>query len=111
LNLYFTSSKEEIDAQGLQFDTIISLDVLEHLPDLNGELTYLTSRLAPGGRLIMTVPVGATESHPMHLAHDVRSMEFLEERGLRDIKDWKLRLTGSEILRKRDCVIMEKSSR
>jgi 2-polyprenyl-3-methyl-5-hydroxy-6-metoxy-1,4-benzoquinol methylase len=108
LNLYFTSSKDEIDAQGLQFDTIVSLDVLEHMPDLSGELSFLSGRLAPGGRLIMTVPSGATESHPMHLAHDVRPVEFLAIRGLRDIKDWRLTLTGSEVLRKPDCVIMEK---
>ncbi len=108
LNLYFTSSKEEIDAQALQFDTIVSLDVLEHMPDLSGELSFLSARLAPGGRLIMTVPVGATESHPMHLAHNVRPVEFLTIRGLRDIKGWKLRFTSSEVLRKPDCVIMEK---
>jgi 2-polyprenyl-3-methyl-5-hydroxy-6-metoxy-1,4-benzoquinol methylase len=109
LNLLFTSNKDELRGEALKFDTVISLDVLEHMPDLAGELNYLNALLAPKGRLILTVPVGATQSHPMHLTHDVRTIEFLNQHGFRNLKDWKLRLTGSEILRKRDCVVMQKS--
>jgi 2-polyprenyl-3-methyl-5-hydroxy-6-metoxy-1,4-benzoquinol methylase len=104
----FTSNKDELRGEAIKFDTVISLDVLEHMPDLPGELNYLNSLLAPGGRLILTVPMGATKSHPMHLAHEVRAIEILTKFGFRNVKDWKLRLTGSEILRKRDCVVMQK---
>ncbi len=112
--LLFTSTKDELRAiterEG-KFATIISLDVLEHLPDLPGELEFLDSVLAPGGRMIMTVPFGATESHPMHLSHQVDTRDFLAKRGLQDAKGWRMKLAGSEILRKRECVIYEKPIR
>lgn len=110
LTLTFTSRKEEIlaevEARG-KYDTILSLDVLEHLPDLASELEFLVSVLAPGGRMILTVPEGATESHPMHLSHRVSTEAFLLQRGLRNARTWRIRLTGSEILRKPSCVIMQ----
>ncbi|MBI2682647.1 MAG: class I SAM-dependent methyltransferase [Acidobacteriales bacterium] len=109
-NLRFLSSKEELQtevaARG-KFDTILTLDVLEHLPDLRGELEFLLSLLAPKGRLLMTVPEGATESQPMHLSHDLSTLGMLEERGLRSLKTPWMRLMGSEILRKKHCVVVE----
>jgi 2-polyprenyl-3-methyl-5-hydroxy-6-metoxy-1,4-benzoquinol methylase len=110
LTLTFTSRKEEIMAEVAargKYDTILSLDVLEHLPDLGGELEFLASVLAPGGRMILTVPEGATESHPMHLSHRISTEDFLCQRGLRNARTWRIRLTGSEILRKPSCVIMQ----
>ncbi len=38
-------------------DAVVSWDVLEHLPDLDGALRALNARLAPGGSLIGVVPV------------------------------------------------------
>lgn len=38
------------------YDLIVLLDVLEHIPDDRGTLTELRSKLAPGGRLLVTVP-------------------------------------------------------
>jgi 2-polyprenyl-3-methyl-5-hydroxy-6-metoxy-1,4-benzoquinol methylase len=105
--LEFTSSKTEIVNR--TFDTVLSLDVLEHMPDLAGELRFLTSLLAPGGRLILTIPEGATESQPMHLAHDLSALRILNEQGLRNIKTGWLKVTGSEILRKPHCVVMERA--
>ena len=106
-SLEFTSRKEEI--AGREFDTVVSLDVLEHLPDLAGELRFLTSLLAPRGRLILTIPEGATETQPMHLSHDLSALRILDEAGLKDIKSGWMKLTGSEILRKSHCVVMEKA--
>jgi hypothetical protein len=83
--------------------------VLEHLPDLAGELRFLTALLAPSGRLILTIPEGATESQPMHLSHDLSALKILDEAGLKNIKTAWMKLAGSEILRKSHCVVMEKS--
>lgn len=110
LDLVFASRKEEILAEVAArgpYDTILSLDVLEHLPDLAGELEFLRSVLAPGGKVILTVPEGATAAHPMHLTHNVSTKAFLLARGLRDAKTWKQRWLASEILRKPHCVILQ----
>jgi len=49
------------------YDLIVLLDVLEHIPDDVGALAYLKAKLAPGGKLLVTVP-GAPW---MWSAHDV----------------------------------------
>jgi 2-polyprenyl-3-methyl-5-hydroxy-6-metoxy-1,4-benzoquinol methylase len=86
LALQFTSTKAELAtaAQLDGFDTIFSLDVLEHLPDLPGELDFLASLLNPGGLLVFDVPAGATKSHPMHLNHDLDVVAFMRARGFKD---------------------------
>jgi SAM-dependent methyltransferase len=38
------------------YDLIVLLDVLEHIPDDLGTLAALRGKLAPGGRLLVTVP-------------------------------------------------------
>lgn len=38
------------------YDLIVLLDVLEHIPDDKGTLEALRPKLAPGGRLVVTVP-------------------------------------------------------
>ena len=38
------------------YDLIVLLDVLEHIPDDEGALRALNTKLAPGGRLMLTVP-------------------------------------------------------
>ncbi len=43
-------------SQGLSFDLITAFDVLEHLVDPVGTLKLLAPLLAPGGRLVGTVP-------------------------------------------------------
>jgi 2-polyprenyl-3-methyl-5-hydroxy-6-metoxy-1,4-benzoquinol methylase len=67
-----------------RFDTIFSLDVLEHLPDLQAELNFLSSLLKPGGLLLFDVPAGATRSHPMHLNHNVEFRAVLRANGLHE---------------------------
>ncbi|MFW2828878.1 class I SAM-dependent methyltransferase [Sphingomonas sp. ID0503] len=49
------------------YDLIVLLDVLEHIPDDAGTLDYLRSKLAPGGKLLLTVPA----SPWLWSAHDV----------------------------------------
>ena len=49
------------------YDLIVLLDVLEHIPDDRGALGGLTTKLRPGGRLLMTVPAAPW----LWSAHDV----------------------------------------
>lgn len=41
-------------------DVVMSSSVLEYLPNLQGEVAHLVRLLAPGGRLIVSVPNGAS---------------------------------------------------
>ena len=84
LPVKFFVSKQELLADKKRYDTIFSLDVLEHLPDLPGELNFLSSLLNAGGRMVFDVPAGATKSHPMHLNHDLDVVAHLESKGLKD---------------------------
>ncbi len=45
----------ELDA-GQQFDTILYIDVLEHIADDGGELERAAARLRPGGRIVVLSP-------------------------------------------------------
>lgn len=82
LKIAFFSDKESLAAAAktARFDTIFSLDVLEHLPDLAGELGFLTSVLNRTGSLIFNLPPGSTKTHPMHLTHDLDVRRFLTEK-------------------------------
>ncbi|HEX3094594.1 MAG TPA: class I SAM-dependent methyltransferase [Candidatus Angelobacter sp.] len=86
LPIEFFHTKEGLAAAGKKrgFDTIFSLDVLEHLPDLPGELNFLAGLLNPGGLLVFDVPAGATKSHPMHLNHDLDVVAYMRARGMQD---------------------------
>jgi SAM-dependent methyltransferase len=44
---------------GRLFDTILYIDVLEHIEDDRGELAAAAARLAPGGRLVVLSPAHA----------------------------------------------------
>lgn len=52
------------------FDTIVCLEVLEHLPDPAGLIAHLDRCLAPGGKLILSTPLGkgraVPSSQPFH---------------------------------------------
>jgi 2-polyprenyl-3-methyl-5-hydroxy-6-metoxy-1,4-benzoquinol methylase len=74
------------------FDTVFSFDVLEHLPDLPGELSFLSSLLKPGGLFVFDVPAGSTRAHPMHLNHNLNVLEFMRAKGLADERNLMLRL-------------------
>ncbi|HEY1940418.1 MAG TPA: class I SAM-dependent methyltransferase [Candidatus Angelobacter sp.] len=78
--------------RGRGFDTVFSFDVLEHLPDLPGELTFLASLLSPGGVFVFDVPAGSTKAHPMHLNHNLNVLEYMRAKGLEDKRNLMLRL-------------------
>lgn len=90
LDVKFRFSKEALAED--RFDTIFSLDVLEHVPDLQGELNFLSSLLKPGGLLLFDVPAGATRAHPMHLNHNVDFRSVLRAKGLRERRSFWQRL-------------------
>ena len=109
LPLCFLTKRDELKPFSGGFDTIVSLDVLEHIPDLAAVLNLFASLLAPVGRLIINIPFGATAAHPMHLDHPKVDVPFaLRRLGLQDIKSLALKLRGSELLRKCDVLIYEK---
>jgi 2-polyprenyl-3-methyl-5-hydroxy-6-metoxy-1,4-benzoquinol methylase len=88
LAVQFMRSKEELAAAAKKrgFDTVFAFDVLEHIPDLSGELDFLSSLLAPGGLFVFDVPAGSTKSHPMHLNHNLNVGAHLQAKGLRDAR-------------------------
>jgi 2-polyprenyl-3-methyl-5-hydroxy-6-metoxy-1,4-benzoquinol methylase len=92
INFALTKDDLKVAAQGHGFDTIFSFDVLEHLPDLPGELTFLSSLLAPNGVFVFDVPAGSTKAHPMHLNHNLNVLDFLSAKGLKDRRSFSLRM-------------------
>ncbi len=62
----------------LRFDTIVSLETIEHLPDPEGLIANMVSLLSERGRIIASVPVTPTcDGNPHHL-HDFTRKEFLQ---------------------------------
>jgi 2-polyprenyl-3-methyl-5-hydroxy-6-metoxy-1,4-benzoquinol methylase len=94
LEVEFLHSKEDLAASARRtgFDTVFSFDVLEHLPDLPGELNFLSSLLGRGGLLVFDVPAGSTQSHPMHLNHSLDVCAFALAKGLKDERSLMQRL-------------------
>jgi SAM-dependent methyltransferase len=85
LEIEFCHSKDALHASASRngFDTVFAFDVLEHLPDLPGELTFLSSLLNHGGLFLFDVPAGSTRSHPMHLNHELNVRAHMLGLGLR----------------------------
>ncbi len=94
LAIDFFHTKDALAAAARQqgFDTVFSFDVLEHLPDLPGELTFLSSLLSPGGLFVFDVPAGSTRAHPMHLNHNLDVLAFMNGQKLIDERGLMLRL-------------------
>jgi SAM-dependent methyltransferase len=71
---------------GCQYDLILMLDVLEHLPDPQAALVHARSLLTPSGRLLVTVPAlqALWTSHDdinhHFVRYDRRSLRRLTER-------------------------------
>ncbi|MFN0117421.1 MAG: class I SAM-dependent methyltransferase [Elusimicrobiota bacterium] len=62
------------DAEG--FDTIVSLETIEHLPDIEKFISNISLMLRPGGKWINSVPVTPTmDAIPFHL-HDFTQDSF-----------------------------------
>jgi 2-polyprenyl-3-methyl-5-hydroxy-6-metoxy-1,4-benzoquinol methylase len=94
LKINFALTKDDLRTAARErgFDTVFSFDVLEHLPDLPGELTFLSSLLAPNGVFVFDVPAGSTKAHPMHLNHNLNVLDFLSAKGLKDRRSFSLRM-------------------
>jgi 2-polyprenyl-3-methyl-5-hydroxy-6-metoxy-1,4-benzoquinol methylase len=94
LAIDFFHSKDALSqfARENGFDTVFSFDVLEHLPDLPGELTFLSSLLNPGGVFVFDVPAGSTKAHPMHLNHNLNVLDYMRAKNLLDERGVLLRL-------------------
>jgi 2-polyprenyl-3-methyl-5-hydroxy-6-metoxy-1,4-benzoquinol methylase len=94
LSIDFFHSKDALAPYAREngFDTVFSFDVLEHLPDLCGELTFLSSLLNPGGIFVFDVPAGSTKAHPMHLNHKLNVLQYMSAKGLMDERNLMLRL-------------------
>ncbi len=58
---------DRIDLPDHRYDLIVLLDVLEHIEEDAGSLRVLRGKLAPGGRLVLTVPAAPW----LWSAHDV----------------------------------------
>ncbi|MCP5057783.1 MAG: class I SAM-dependent methyltransferase [bacterium] len=74
------------DAEG--FDTIVSLETIEHLPDPTGFSKHLLTLLRPGGLLVASVPTTpSVDANPHHL-HDFTEKSFrslFEPAGLKEV--------------------------
>ncbi|MBS1659479.1 MAG: methyltransferase domain-containing protein [Bacteroidetes bacterium] len=55
---FMRKSAEELVASGIKYDAIICSEVLEHLTNPGALLDVLRESLAPGGKLVVTVPNG-----------------------------------------------------
>lgn len=94
LRLEFARTQEELAAARERgFDTVFSFDVLEHLPDLAGELSFLSSLLSPGGRFMFDVPAGSTKAHPMHLNHNLNVFSYMSGQGLEEERSFLRKLS------------------
>ncbi len=57
IGAFYDQVKESLDGfRGEEFDVIFALDVLEHLPDSFSAFASLCGMLAPGGKLLVSVP-------------------------------------------------------
>lgn len=62
------------DAAG--FDSIVSLETVEHLPDPHGFLAHAASLLRPGGTLVASVPTTPSTDVNPHHRHDFSARSF-----------------------------------
>lgn len=106
IDFFHTKDVLAASARERGFDTVFSFDVLEHLPDLPGELNFLSSLLAPGGVFVFDVPAGSTKAHPMHLNHQLNVLDYMSSKGLQDERGLLLRLP----LRKEEKFVFRKSA-
>lgn len=70
------------------FDTVVSIETIEHLPDPTGFVAHLVPLLRPGGVLVASVPTTpSVDGNPHHL-HDFTERSFralFAGRGLREL--------------------------
>ncbi|MCS6886479.1 MAG: methyltransferase domain-containing protein [Acidobacteriota bacterium] len=108
VSIRFVSSHEEIASDS--FDTIILLDVLEHLYEPQPVLDFLVDRLSVAGMMILSAYFGATKAHPMHFDHEIDVYGHLLERGFVDAKEIRFKLFCSEAMRRSKMYVLRKCS-
>jgi SAM-dependent methyltransferase len=55
---------------GTLFETVVSLETIEHVPDPQAVLRHLVSLLAPNGRLIVSAPITpSVDANPHHVTN------------------------------------------
>ena len=73
---------------GNGFDSIVSLETFEHMPDPDGLLGHLLTLLLPGGVIIASAPTTpSADINPFHL-HDFTERSFrslFQRRGLKEV--------------------------
>lgn len=106
IKLDFASTHEEIADK--VFDTIIVLDVLEHLFEPEQVLSFFIEHLAPGGLLMASCYFGATKSHPMHFDHKLDVATYFAKAGLVDEKSLYYKFFASEAMRRSPMMIYRK---
>ncbi|SHM27784.1 class I SAM-dependent methyltransferase [Phytopseudomonas punonensis] len=75
-NLRYLCANAETFADSLGFDSIVSLETIEHLPNPQRLVDNYASLLAKGGRIIASVPTTPTlDGNPHHL-HDFSPRSF-----------------------------------
>jgi SAM-dependent methyltransferase len=81
------NGKEALAAQGI--DTVVCVNVLEHISDDRGAVRHMTDLLAPGGRLVILVPAlralfGSLDVYLHHYRRyaKVELRQIFEEAGL-----------------------------
>jgi 2-polyprenyl-3-methyl-5-hydroxy-6-metoxy-1,4-benzoquinol methylase len=76
------------DIDGAPFDTVVSIETIEHLPDPKSFVARMARVVRPGGRFIASVPTTpSVDANPYHL-HDFTPRSFralFTPHGLREI--------------------------
>lgn len=80
VKLKIWKSDVEDKAPDPQYDVMLLLDVLEHLPKdvLNSVVDRLIALKHPGTQIIMSAPFGKTAVHPMHMDADENTTRQIE---------------------------------
>ncbi|MBL8151931.1 MAG: methyltransferase domain-containing protein, partial [Blastocatellia bacterium] len=108
VKLDFATSHRQLEDK--KFDTIIVLDVLEHLYRPEEILDYLTEKLDEGGLMIVSAYFGATKAHPMHFDHKLDVEKYFLERRFHNAKSFWLKLSASESMRRPQMFVYQKRS-
>ena len=75
-NIHFLTSDVMDFMDKDSFDTIVSLETIEHIPNPSGFITHMMTLLKPGGIFIGSVPTTPTvDANPHHL-HDFTEVSF-----------------------------------
>jgi 2-polyprenyl-3-methyl-5-hydroxy-6-metoxy-1,4-benzoquinol methylase len=85
-----------LSLKGEPFDLVLCTEVLEHLDEPERAVHVLRAHCAPGGRVVVTVPDGATDSWEDHVNFwdEAELRRFLEPLGLVSLD----RIQGGDVL-------------